>query len=118
MPLPSWLDGCPVAVTVCDHDGTVLDMNDRATLTFAADGGRNLIGKNLMDCHSEKSRNQIRDLLSGGRTNAYTIEKNGVKKLIYQCPWFKGDECAGLVEFSLEIPFDMPHFVRDPSPSV
>ena len=47
-------------------------------------------------------------------TNAYTIEKNGVKKLIYQTPWYENGEFMGLVEFSLEIPFEMPHYIRKP----
>ena len=47
-------------------------------------------------------------------TYAYTIEKNGVKKLIYQIPWYENGEFMGLVEFSLEIPFEMPHYIRKP----
>ena len=41
-------------------------------------------------------------------------EKNGVKKLIYQTPWYENGEFMGLVEFSLEIPFEMPHYIRKP----
>ena len=51
-------------------------------------------------------------MLKNPRTNAYTIEKNGIKKLIYQSPWFEKDEFMGFVELSLEIPFEMPNFVR------
>jgi hypothetical protein len=43
----------------------------------------------------------------------YTIEKNGVRKLIFQAPWFQDGKYAGLVELALEIPAEMPHFVRD-----
>jgi hypothetical protein len=32
--------------------------------------------------------------------------------MIYQTPWYKEGEVAGLVEFSLEIPESMPHYVR------
>ena len=46
------------------------------------------------------------------KPNVYTIEKNGIKKLIYQSPWFENGEMKGLVELSLEIPFEMPHFIR------
>jgi len=35
-----------------------------------------------------------------------------VKKLIYQGPWFQDGKYGGLVELSLEIPMEMPHFVR------
>ena len=47
-----------------------------------------------------------------GGTNVYTIEKGGVKKLIYQAPWYQDGEYRGIVELSLPIPFVMPHFVR------
>jgi hypothetical protein len=47
------------------------------------------------------------------RTNVYTIQKNGKKKLIYQAPWFRDGAYAGFVELSLEIPEAMPHFNRD-----
>ena len=40
------------------------------------------------------------------------IEKNGVKKLIYQAPWYEEGVYRGIVELSLPIPFDLPHFVR------
>jgi hypothetical protein len=32
--------------------------------------------------------------------------------LIYQSPWYRDGQYAGFVEISLEIPFDMPHFIR------
>ena len=51
-------------------------------------------------------------------TNAYTIEKAGVKKLIYQAPWFHdGGVFGGLVELSMVIPMEMPHFIRTPPPA-
>ena len=35
-----------------------------------------------------------------------------MRKLIYQAPWYEGEEVSGLVEFSLEIPEEMPHYIR------
>ena len=43
-----------------------------------------ILGKNLFDCHNPQSQAKIRELLETGGVNAYTIEKNGVKKMIYQ----------------------------------
>jgi len=112
----AWVRELNAAVTVCDRDGIVVEMNDRAAVTHAKDGGRALIGRSLLDCHPEPSRSLLVELLGTGRTNAYTIEKDGVKKLIYQAPWFRDGEYQGLVELSLPVPFDMPHFVRTPAP--
>jgi len=107
-----WIGEFPAAITICDPAGVILDMNDRAAATFQADGGRDLIGKNLLDCHPEPARTKTQRLLSTQIANVYTIEKHGVKKLIYQTPWFSGGKYAGFVELSIEIPFDLPHFVR------
>ncbi len=107
-----WIKEFPAAATVCDADGIILDMNDRAAKTFEKDGGYALIGKSLLDCHSVESRGKVKELLANHEKNVYTIEKNGVKKLIFQSPWFKNGQYAGFVELSLEIPFEMPHFVR------
>ncbi len=107
-----WIKEFPAAVTVCDESGIILEMNDKAAKTFESDGGFELIGKNMLDCHPEPSRTKTERLLASREKNVYTIEKNGVKKLIYQSPWFKNGKYAGFVELSLEIPFEMPHFIR------
>ena len=110
--MTDWTTEFPGAVTVCDREGVITGMNDRAAATFEADGGRALVGTNLLNCHPEPSRGMVADLLANPRVNAYTIEKRGVRKLIYQAPWYRGGVFAGLVELSLEIPESMPHFVR------
>jgi len=107
-----WFELLNIALTVMDNDGKIVYMNEKASKTFLKYGGKELIGKSLYDCHSLNSIEIIQKLLKNKETNAYTIEKNGVKKLIYQTPWYEGEECKGLVELSLEIPFEMPHFVR------
>ncbi len=108
----AWIKEFPAAVTVCDAQGIILEMNDKAARTFEKDGGYQLIGKNLLDCHPEPARSKTERLLSGREKNVYTIEKNGVKKMIFQSPWFQNGKYAGFVELSLEIPFEVPHFIR------
>ncbi|MDD4307701.1 MAG: PAS sensor protein [Thermoplasmata archaeon] len=105
-----WVEEFPGAVTVCDMEGIILEMNERAKATFSKDGP--LIGRNLRDCHPPKANAMIDAMLASGEKNVYTIEKNGVHKLIYQTPWFRDGVRAGLVEISLEIPEKMPHFKR------
>ncbi len=112
MPFLDWIREFPGAVTVCDKEGTILLMNERAVSVFAADGGAALVGTNVLDCHPEPARSKLRTMLAEGRTNVYTIEKNGTKKLIYQAPWFESGINRGFVELSLDIPFLLPHFVR------
>lgn len=108
----NWIKELNVAVSICDEKGVILEMNDKACKTFEKQGGGKLIGTNLLDCHPEPARSKVKDLLANPRTNSYTIEKNGIKKLIYQTPWFESGRFKGFVELSLEIPLEMPHFVR------
>lgn len=109
----NWIEGFCGAVTVCDKEGIILYMNDKAIVTFAKYGGRDLVGHNLFDCHPEPARTKLRAMMAEQRVNIYTIEKNGVKKLIHQSPWYKDGKYRGFVELSLEIPFEMPNYLRN-----
>jgi transcriptional regulator with PAS, ATPase and Fis domain len=112
-----WAKEFPGAVTVCDAEGVILWMNDRSAEAYAELGGRDLIGVNMLDCHPEPSRSRVCDMLATRCTNVYTTEKAGVRKLIYQTPWFEDGQHRGLVEIALVLPETMPHFVRDAPPS-
>lgn len=107
-----WTTEFPGSIVVCDPEGLILEMNAAAAKTFAADGGFKLLGANLLDCHPEAARVKVEALIRSQKRNVYTVAKNGVKKLIYQAPWYQDGKYAGFVEFSLEIPEEMPHFIR------
>jgi hypothetical protein len=109
----AWIKEFPGAITVCDPGGIILEMNDKAAKTFEKDGGYALIGKNLFDCHPDPARGKLERIMDARKANIYTIEKNGVKKLVYQSPWTLKGKYAGFIEITVEIPFDLPHFVRD-----
>ncbi len=113
MRVGKWTKEFPAAITVCDSDGRIRELNERAAEVFAADGGRKLIGRNVLDCHPEPARTKLDGMLKDGRSNVYTIRKNGKKKLILQSPWYRKGRYSGFVEISIEIPEVMPHFDRD-----
>ena len=108
--VPDWAKEMNCAVTVCDKEGIIIYMNDKAKDTFAKHC--DLVGKSLIPCHNDNSRAIIAKLLETGGTNAYTIQKNGLKKMIYQTAWKENGEVAGLVEISMVIPEDLPHYIR------
>ena len=110
--IPDWALGLNCAITVCDLEGKILYMNEKAQKTFSKWGGENLIGQNLFSCHKQSSAEKIKHLMANNETNLYTIEKLGVKKLIYQAPWYVEKKVAGMTEISIELPAEMPHFVR------
>lgn len=102
-----WSDELDCAVTVCDREGVVLYQNQHS-LEVNGD----VRGKSMIPCHNERSREIIHRLMSKGGKNVYTISKKGVRKIIYQTPWRKDGIVKGLVEFSMEIPLQMPHYER------
>jgi transcriptional regulator with PAS, ATPase and Fis domain len=107
-----WFKDFPGSIIVCDAQGIILEMNAKANRNYEKDGGERLIGTNLLDCHPEPARSKVEDLLESQASNIYTIEKNGIHKLIYQTAWMEDGQYRGLVELSLEIPAEMPHFLR------
>ncbi len=112
--MKNWENGVNFAITVCDAEGKVLEMNDKSAATFAKRGGRELLGRSLLELHPEPARSKLKKMLTEPFTNAYTIEKGGVRKLIYQTPWYEDGRFSGFVELSMEVPAKMPHHVREP----
>lgn len=94
-------------MTVCDREGRVVYQNERAVAALGEARGHS-----LQECHKSSSWEMIQKMLAEGVTNAYTIEKQGVRKLIYQTPWYEDGVVAGLVEYSIVLPEGMPHKVR------
>lgn len=107
-----WIKEFPGSIIVCDPEGIILEMNDKAARGYEKEGGLKLIGSNLLDCHPEKARRKVEQMLATCEANIYTIEKKGIKKFVYQSPWYREGQYAGFVEFVLEIPSEMPHFIR------
>lgn len=108
-----WVKDFPGAITVCDREGLILEMNEAADVFFKKNGGRNLIGTNALDCHPEPAREKFKNLMKKVEANIYSIEKNGVHRLIYQTPWYQDGHYAGFIELALPIPARIPHFVRE-----
>jgi len=101
------------SIIVCDKDLTVIYLNETAMKSLSEDERKTIVGSNLLDCHNEDSNKKILEIKENLKSNIYTIEKAGKKKLIYQSPLLKNNEFNGIVEFSLEIPEVLPHFKRD-----
>ena len=113
-----YFKGINIAVTVSDKDGNVIYQNDSSI-----DVNGDARGRNLEQCHNPRSWEMIRHMIDDNVSNVYTISKKGKKKLIYQTPWYEtgnGERAtaegklapAGLVEFSIILPEEMPHYDR------
>jgi transcriptional regulator with PAS, ATPase and Fis domain len=109
----NWSKFFPAAITVTDEKGIITDMNDMSIAGYQKDGGSKLIGTNSIDCHKEPSLSKVKKMYENHTLNVYTITKNGKKKLIYQAPYFVDGKFSGIVEMSLPLPDEMPHYDRD-----
>ena len=99
----AWVKEFPGIILVCDAQGTLLEMNDRAERAFAAQGGAALLGRSVLGCHSPEVGNRIREMLENGRRNVYFSESGGARKLIYQVPWTENGAYRGIVEICLDM---------------
>lgn len=108
----SWIEECSFPIKGCDKEGTLVFINARAAKNAEKAGGKGLIGKSIFPCHKPESIEKFKKLVASGATNAYTIEKNGVKSLVYQTPWIEKGEVVGFVELTIPLPENMPHYVR------
>ena len=112
-PHHSWAKELPAEIMVCGADCVILEMNAEAESLFAVDGGRGLLGSNVLDCHPEPSRAKLEGMMAKHLSNAYYNTENGAKRFFYQAPWYKDGVYTGFVELSIEIPFEMPNFFRE-----
>ena len=74
-----WFKELPASVTVCDETGFILEMNDKAAQMYEKEGGRKLIGSNILDCHPEPARTKTEALMAAQQQNIYTIERTASK---------------------------------------
>ena len=59
----SVLEADRAAVVICDLEHTIIYMNPVAIERYAKWGGKDLMGKSLLNCHNEKSREMILKVL-------------------------------------------------------
>ena len=103
-----WVEHSPVAISVCDPHGTIIAMNRLAMDIFRQYGGEALLGTSLFACHPEPANAIIRKLLQEQAANTYYTEKNGVRKLVQQAPWYHEGQFGGLTETIVVLPAQVP----------
>jgi hypothetical protein len=104
-----WAKEVNFAITVSDINDNIIYMNDKSNATFPDIK----VGDNLKNCHSNKSNEVINKIKENNIDNIYTIQKGGVKKLIYQTPWYINGIVSGIIELSIVLLDNMPHYNRD-----
>ena len=107
-----WVQELPAEITVCDDQGTILELNACAAELFLTEGGIDLLGTNMLDCHPEPSRSKLAGMLEQPVANAYFSTEKGEKRFFFQSPWYQDGKYAGFIEISFPVPEQIPHFKR------
>ena len=84
----SVLEADTAAVVICDLDHKIIYMNPAAVKRYEKWGGANLLGKSLLNCHNEESRNTINKVLDYFKTSidhniVYTFYNEKENKDVY-----------------------------------
>lgn len=102
--LGTLFDGLRAAVTIADQDFEISFMNDRAAAFYAEDGGLELIGRNLLDCHRDEHKRVIRAAYTRYRsgdltpTRYHTQKEGGALESIVHIPLMVEGQFRGVAE--------------------
>ena len=103
--LGTLFDGLRAAVTIADQDFQISFMNDRAAVFYAADGGVELIGRNLLDCHHlDEHKSMIRAAYARYRagdltpTRYHAQKEGGALESIVHIPLMVEGQFRGIAE--------------------
>jgi PAS domain-containing protein len=97
-------EGLRAAVTIADEDFQISFMNDRAAVFYAEDGGLELIGRNLLDCHRDEHQAVIRAAYTRYRAGDLTPTRyraqrdGGAPESIVHIPLMVEGEFRGIAE--------------------
>lgn len=84
------------AVVLCDLEHTIIYMNPAAGEQYAKHGGMELVGRNLLDCHSSQANEKIKKVVawfreSPGHNLIYTFRNEKENKDVYMTALRDGD---------------------------
>jgi len=113
MSIGDWVEELPAEIMVCDTVGLILEMNTQAEALFAEDGGRDLLGTNVLNCHPDLARGKLERMMEEQTANTYFNTEDGEKRFFFQSPWHKDGVYAGFVEISFRLPEEIPHFIME-----
>ena len=108
----NWMEESPLSIIVSDPSGMIVYMNTVAANAYLHLGGKLLIGSSMFECHPEPALTKLKELMEQRHSNVYTIERNGIHKMVLQSPWYQDGTYAGYIELIFQIPVDIPHYIR------
>ena len=99
----SVLDQDRAAVVICNLKHEIIYMNQAAILNYEKWGGDKLIGKSLLDCHNQESREKIQKVIEWFEADeshniVYTFHNEKQNKDVYMVALRDGGKLIGYYE--------------------
>ena len=99
----SVLEADKAAIVICDLEHKIIYMNPVAINRYEKWGGKNLLGRSLLDCHNDKSRemiNKVVDWFKASKKNnlVYTFYNQKENKDVYMVALRDDGELIGYYE--------------------
>lgn len=92
-----------IVISVCDENGIITYLNDKGVEHFADEGGMDLIGSNILDCHPEPAREMLRQMMSTHESHSFIKGEGSGKRLIHETPVYKDGVFAGYIELIIPL---------------
>lgn len=99
----SVLDQDRSAVVICNLEHEIIYMNSAAVLNYKKWGGEKLLGRSLMDCHTQKAREKIQQVVDWfaedkSHNIIYTFHNEKENKDVYMVALRDGERLIGYYE--------------------
>lgn len=99
----SVLDQDRSAVVICNLEHEIIYMNSAAVLNYKKWGGEKLLGRSLMDCHTQKAREKIQQVVDWfaedkSHNIIYTFHNEKENKDVYMVALRDGEGLIGYYE--------------------
>lgn len=99
----SVLDQDRSAVVICNLEHEIIYMNSAAVLNYKKWGGEKLLGRSLMDCHTQKAREKIQQVVEWfaedkSHNIVYTFHNEKENKDVYMVALRDGEKLIGYYE--------------------
>lgn len=91
------------AVVICNLHHEIIYMNPAAIESYGNQGGAGLIGRSLLECHNEKSRKKVAEVIAWFSSSpqhniVYTFHNEKQNKDVYMVALREGEKLIGYYE--------------------
>lgn len=98
-----FLKEADIIVSVCDKDGIITYLNDKARYYFQEPDMPELLGSDIMDCHPEPSKSRFKEMMTTHETQSIIKGEGDKKRVIHQTPFYNKGVFEGYIEIIIPL---------------